>query len=326
MLYSFNDISKKINNNELLILAGDEQLLKKLPRGTWIGGTIPYFIDKNGGVFTKDKIFVNELPSYISNFEIKYYDEKNIEKIAIEAPENGFTFLIIPASSEIHTKYSQGAPSYEDIFMKPIIGWISGVSLDDIGKESAKVIDGTTGEISDTKAIAIHLELKLDMMANIGIINIFEQGNGDIIEFDSEGFSVEDCLVNGKKQNFYDYITINKFDTRLPIVANYCGAMVNVSFQSVDEKEKKVNFYAPVFKNIKYKIAAPIDNYIQEFEKAIQYTGEKSTVLSCNCILNYLYGDLEGKRTSNFLSPITFGEIAYQLLNQTLVYLEINEF
>jgi hypothetical protein len=326
MLYSFNDVSKKISNNELLILAGDEELLKKLPRGTWIGGTIPYFIDNNGGVFTKDKIFVNKLPSYINKFEIKYYDVENIEKIATDAPENGFTFLIIPSSSETHVKYSHKAPNFEDMFMKPILGWISGVALDDIGKESAKVINGLNGELSTEKSIAIHIELEMNKMASIEIINIFNQGNGDTIEFNTEGFTVKDCLINGKSQNFCDYLLTNKIDTKLPMVANYCGAMVNVSFQNINETEKTVDFYAPVFNNVQYKIAFPIDNYVQEFEKAIHEIGEKSTIFSCNCILNYLYGNLEGKKTLNFYGPITFGEIAYQLLNQTLVYLEIHEF
>ena len=44
---------------------------------------------------------------------------------------------------------------------------------------------------------------------------------------------------------------------------------------------------------------------------------------SCNCILNYLYGELEGKVTEGMYGPVTFGEIAYQLLNQTLVYVRI---
>lgn len=32
---------------------------------------------------------------------------------------------------------------------------------------------------------------------------------------------------------------------------------------------------------------------------------------------------LEGKKTGDVTGPVTFGEIAYQLLNQTLVYLNI---
>jgi len=46
-------------------------------------------------------------------------------------------------------------------------------------------------------------------------------------------------------------------------------------------------------------------------------------VYTCNCILNFLYGELEGKVIGSFDGPVTFGEIAYQLVNQTLVYVSI---
>jgi hypothetical protein len=44
---------------------------------------------------------------------------------------------------------------------------------------------------------------------------------------------------------------------------------------------------------------------------------------SCNCILNFLFGGLEGQKIGNLQGPVTFGEIGYQLLNQTLVVLRI---
>ena len=46
---------------------------------------------------------------------------------------------------------------------------------------------------------------------------------------------------------------------------------------------------------------------------------------SCNCVLNYLYSNLEGKKVGSFTGPMTFGEIAYVLLNQTLVYLQVQD-
>jgi len=46
---------------------------------------------------------------------------------------------------------------------------------------------------------------------------------------------------------------------------------------------------------------------------------------ACNCILNYLYGKLEGKKTGDITGPITFGEIAHQLLNQTMVRLYLHD-
>jgi hypothetical protein len=41
--------------------------------------------------------------------------------------------------------------------------------------------------------------------------------------------------------------------------------------------------------------------------------------------LNFLYGELEGKKTGTITGPMTFGEIAYQLLNQTMIFLEIEK-
>jgi hypothetical protein len=38
-----------------------------------------------------------------------------------------------------------------------------------------------------------------------------------------------------------------------------------------------------------------------------------------------LYGHLEGKRTGSITGPITFGEIAHQLLNQTMVRLYLRD-
>jgi hypothetical protein len=84
-----------------------------------------------------------------------------------------------------------------------------------------------------------------------------------------------------------------------------------------------VHLYAPVFSGITYRFAQPIADYAAEFNRQIAAIEDKSSVFACNCILNYLYGGLEGKDLGGFYGPITFGEIAWQLLNQTLVYLQI---
>ncbi|WP_275097979.1 DUF6976 family protein [Sedimenticola hydrogenitrophicus] len=42
-------------------------------------------------------------------------------------------------------------------------------------------------------------------------------------------------------------------------------------------------------------------------------------------ILNFLHLGLEGKRTADITGPFTFGEIAYQLLNQAQVYLSMED-
>jgi len=172
----------------------------------------------------------------------------------------------------------------------------------------------------------LQAQLPPGKVAEIGIINLFEQGDGDILSFGSDGFSAKDVLVNGEKRNFAAYIMKNKLDTKLPLVADYYGAMVNISFQDVDEVEGQVKFYAPVFTGIRYKHARPVADYVKVFNDRLGREGaidSTRVAFSCNCILNYLYSELEGKKTDPFVGPVTFGEIAYQLLNQTLVYLEI---
>jgi hypothetical protein len=50
---------------------------------------------------------------------------------------------------------------------------------------------------------------------------------------------------------------------------------------------------------------------------------DTKTVFSCNSILNFLHGEMEGSKIENFDGPVTFGEIAFQLANQTLVYISV---
>jgi len=279
-------------------------------------------MDTIGGITDRSLIQAIPAPADVEEFKIVFYDEKNLYKIPSEAYDNGFSFIIIPAMSNVHLEYAKNAPNYENIFFKTIIGWISGIHLSDLGKITPKVFNGLTGEATDAKAIVMHCKIKEGKIPEIGIINIFEQSDGDTIKFNQTSFSVSECEINGKKENFADYVIKNKVDIKVPLVANYSGSMINVSFQSVDEKNKVVNFYAPVFDGVEYKLGKPVKDYTKAFKNALDKK-KLSPVFSCNCILNFLYGELEGKHTGDVIGPITFGEIAYQLLNQTLVYLEI---
>lgn len=203
-----------------------------------------------------------------------------------------------------------------------MIGWISGIHLDNLGKVTPKVFDGSTGIVHEQDAIVMHVTIPQGKSVDVGIVNIFEQGEGDTLTFGTDGFSCTEVMDNGVKENFADYITRNKLDIRLPLVADYYGALINISFQEV-EPSGEVKFYTPVFTGIRYKHAKPIHDYAASFDKQLHKSDvrEQNIAFSCNCILNYLYSGLEGNRTDPFVGPATFGEIAYQLLNHTLVYL-----
>ena len=85
----------------------------------------------------------------------------------------------------------------------------------------------------------------------------------------------------------------------------------------------KVEFYGPVFPHVVYKLAQPFGgSYDKQFSHAIAELPEPAK-FSCNCVLNYLYAELQGKRTGQVTGPMTFGEVAYILLNQTMVQLTL---
>ena len=323
-LVAINEAVGMIESNKVLVIAGNEDVLNKLPKGNWIGGTIPYFMNVNGGCFNKTDVFVTDFTDVIKDFSIKSYKEKELSNFIKDRYSNGFSYILIPAFSSIHQKYSIDVYSYPGLYDSPLFGWITGIDLNELGKKVPKVINGKTMEILDNEAVLIHAQIPVNKFARLEILNLFEQGGGDILTFSKPGFESNECKVNNNNYNLAKYIVEKNIDTRLPLVADYSGAYINISIQNVDKENNTVQFYAPVRENIEYKFAKPISNYVSEFNKIIP-TNTNKIIASCNCILNYLYSELEGKKTGNMTGPITFGEIAYVLVNQTMVYLSIED-
>lgn len=325
-LLTIEQTNELIASGKFLLIAGDEKKLQALNQGNWIAGTIPYFMDVDGGVSTRDKCFVTVLPDFILDPEIKTYNKDSIKNIYLESKDNGISFIIIPALNDLHFSFALNAPSYTNFGYNPLIGWIAGIHLDDLGKETAKTMNGLNKTLAEDLAVVIHGALPDTKYAEIDIINIFEQGSGDEIQFLEDSFSVTEALINGEKRNFADYLKEIGHDTRFPLVADYQGAMINISYQSVDEEKKSVVFYAPVFKGQIYKNAEKLEDYVSKFDNQMPKEDIDHIAFSCNCILNYLYSELEGKKTEGITGPITFGEIGYQLLNQTLAYITIKDY
>jgi hypothetical protein len=321
-LLAISEVAALVKSGKPLLLAGDEQALAQLPRGNWIGGTIPYFMTADGGCQNREHVFVHELPEAVARCHVRTYDTGNISKVFAHGFDNGLSAIIVPAFSPIHQAFANGAPHFPDFAAVPLFGWVAGVHLSTLGQATPKVFEGTTGQVHTDVAVVMHLQLSTGYYANVDIINLFQPGPGDELSFPEGGFAVDRVLVNGRECSFYGYLTEHKIDLRLPLVADYCGAHINVSFQGLDDVKRSVNLYAPVFENVVYRLAAPVADYVAEFEKRLDGAGRKP-MFSCNCILNYLYAELEGKRTGPFTGPVTFGEIAFQLLNQTLVYVDV---
>lgn len=323
-LLTIDEVNALVTSNRVLVLAGAEDVLLKIRKGSWIGGTIPYFMNDSGGCISKDKVFVTDYTGIVTNIKICEYDSSNLHTLTNDMYKGGFSKIVVPGFSDIHNKFALDVYSYPDIFDTPLIGWITGVDLNDLGKVKPKVVNGMNQSFFEDRAIVLHCGLLSDKYANLEIINLFTQGSGDIITFDQDSFSCSDCKINGERVNLASYLKDRKIDTRLPLVADYSGAMINISIQSVDQEKGTVLFYAPVLRNHEYRIANPIENYVMSFGSVIPQDTSK-VIDSCNCILNYLYSELDGKKTGNLTGPFTFGEIAYVLVNQTMVLLTIED-
>ncbi len=319
MLITLEETIELINSGKALHIAADDSLLSKLPKGNWIGGTTPYFIAEEGGITTKDKLFVSVI-DYAEEVRIASYGKYNVFQIVEECYDNGLTMIILPYGSDVAAKYGKDAPEVEELLMHPTIGWISGMDLE--SSDAAKVYDGTTGEAYTDKAVVLYIKLPDDKAALINIINIFKDDKNDpVIKFSDNDLGVKKCTINGEEFNFAQYIKDKGIDAGMPLVADYNGSYINTSIKEVGED--RVDFYAPVFKDIEYRFAVKINDYASEFRDKVNQAGDKNPVFSCNCILNYLNCSLEGEKILPYVGPVTFGEIAYQLLNQTLVYCEI---
>lgn len=318
------EATTRVQSGDFMTIAGSEELLRALPKGNWIGGTTVYFVTESGGAVVRDKLFCTSFDAATSA-RPRYLALRDLDKIAEGYIDHGFSIILIPAFCEAHQTFAINGPSYPGLFDQPLAGWITGVHLDEIGKRKPLVFDGATGLAHDEGAVLLHLGLPASLSVDLDIVNIFKQGAaGDLsCRFAEDGFSVTTATVNGRDVNFARYLDEMKIDTRLPLVANYAGALVNVSVQTVDLSAGKVAFYAPVVAGVEYRLASALDSYVLAFAQGATRRGEAQ--YSCNCILNYLYGELEGKKTGTFTGPVTFGEIAYILLNQTLVRLGLQK-
>jgi hypothetical protein len=75
--------------------------------------------------------------------------------------------------SPSHLSFALNAPGYKDFAKRPLVGWIAGIDLADLGKVKPKVFDGSTGRALDDAAVVMHVQLPAGKVPEVKIINIF---------------------------------------------------------------------------------------------------------------------------------------------------------
>jgi len=316
-LLSVDDTIALIRAGALLAIAGRKAALDQLPAGQWIGGTTPYFMTAEGGEIIDDtRLFVTDF-SGLGSVRVASYGIDHLHQISEDAPDNGFALAIIPFQSPVHERFAKESGSYPQAFLKPTVGWIAGFDLGEAGA-SAFVYDGQSATRHGNHAVVLHVDLPEGQYPSVEIVNIFEADGVETIQFDEATFAPSSVLVNGEKRSFVDYVKARGLDGgQLPLVGDYGGARINASIRAVEAD--KVQLYAPVFPGIDYAFAGAVPDYVGAFGESFAAHPHDGAIWSCNCILNFLFGELEGKDIGGCAGPVTFGEIAYSLVNQTLV-------
>ena len=147
-MMTVHEASAKINAGATLMIAGDEAVLAQLPKGKWIGGTSVYFMTETGGRVDRENLYVTELES-ASNARSVLYSGEDLRDLTMNRFDNGLSLILIPFGSRAHRDFGLHGIEYNGIFDQPLMGWITGVHLDDLGEVSPKVFDGATGQAFD---------------------------------------------------------------------------------------------------------------------------------------------------------------------------------
>jgi len=317
-LFTPEEVSSMICAGNSLLLAGDAKLLSQLPAGNWIGGTTPFFILYPENRTTSfDKIFVTPLPDFVTKTEIREYDETTIKNIFNDGPQNGFTVLIMPYASPVAVEYSINATDYENFAASPVCGWLTGLPLDIIMTEKSYSASGTAHCLFPDRAVAMHISLPETKFAEIHTFNPYKQGVGDSIMFEQNSLVVTDAIINGERRNFAEYLRGIGYDMLMPLVANYSGEMINDVVCAMDGDV--VPMSAPVFSHVDYRIAV-VDESITEPSLV-----SDQIVFSVTCIGNFLQPDICAQYLRKMNGPVVFGEIAYQQIGQTTVYVIVDD-
>lgn len=320
MIATFDEVLEMLKQPYPLIIAAAKETLEQLPAGNWIGGTVPFFIQGQGNEQDRDHLDVTVIPDSVKKARIKAYSLDDIHLAKHDSYEDGFTLLIIPGESDIHHSYALNSRDYPVKGDSLLVGWVSGHPL---SEESGSWTGfGPRKTVFSDRAVAVHCQLKPEYRCRLDSINVFKPGEGPILEFPSSGFKLTKVHVDGQILSFAQYIRDNQIDISYPMVAIGEEDGENVSFKQILDEE--VQLYAPVFNFKQYRLAQPEKEFHRNFmEQISRIKNNSDRFFACNCILNYSYADMSGKDIGDLNGPVTFGEIAGNLLNQTYLSLSI---
>jgi hypothetical protein len=325
-----------IGEGRVLLLAGAEEDLATLPEGCWIGGTAGYFVTPQGGVAAAGQIFYADFTTITNGASWRSFEAGNIHEIGQHYPHNGFAILILPGFSKLLGEVTGRIMEFDGLYNLPLMGWVSAVALDGLPnilpRERPKTFAGGP-QAEDERAAVLYVSLPEQCFAQLHIANLFTPGSGPQIRFPAPGQTSDgDCLIGGERSNLAQYIAERGIDRRLPLIADHEGALLNVAILMADAQSGRMMFLSPVSPALTYRFAEDVLDYAAEFARAAAEIALDKAAHACICALHYHYAGLMLLKEDasplpfcgpDITAPVTFGQIAYTVLNQTLTCLTI---
>ncbi len=323
-LYTKDQVIEFIKQGRIMHLCGNEDTLKGLPKGNWVAGMSPYFMDGVGKI-CNDKIYVDDFSFIAEECEVATFDKTDIAEIASRNKYgNGFIFIVLPINSEVYFTFANHSLEYEHIYDNPVVGYVSAVRLEEYGKKQPKVAIGSDGILHDAKAAVMYVKVanRLRVRAEIMNFDTIDYASAPL-KFPKPGFDQCDCLINGEPGKIGKHLERIKQETgHYPqLITSQNGALVNRDIKYVNAETGEASFFAPIYTEDTYHCVKPNNDYLATFNRRL---GRKTDVIACvSCTSYFMQGDFE-YRHIDFNGVYTFGEIAYQLLNKTIVTLEVD--
>ena len=324
-LYTKEEVIDFINAGRIMLLTGSEKALSGLPKGNWIAGTSLYVVDYEGKS-EEEKIFVDDFTLIAKSCKVAVYDKNNIKDIAVNGFDNGFAVVTMPIDSEVYYEFSINALSFDSMFKNPVVGYVAATKFEDYGKKSPKTSSGLDGNLTSDLAVVLYVELPDYLTARAEIEN-FEtiDTNTPEIVFPKDGFTQSECTIDGKPGNIADYfenVVKPKLGGYTQMITSQNGALINRDVKIVDTKKGEVTFFSPTYAGDKYFLVKNGADYLKMFNDKLG--SKRSDIATCfSCISYFFGGNFEGRHVVKN-GVYAFGEIAYQLLNKTIVTLEID--
>lgn len=330
-LFTKDEVIDLINAGHVMLLSGSDNALKGLPKGKWIAGTTPYFMDGTGKV-DETNIFVDDFTDIAKNAKVEVFDTTNIKDIAKHGYNNGFIVMSIPIDTEIYFEFSNKSLEYENIYNNPLVGFVACCNFNDYGNFGSLktfVGAGNYGQLFHNKAVALYVELPENITARAEIINLdtIDYSTPKVV-FPKTSFFQSDCTIDGKPGNIADYLE-NYVKPRMggkgytQMITSQNGALINRDPKVVDVEKGTASFFSPAYEGDEYYLVKPGNDYFTMFNDALKAKGDAEIAACFSCISYFFGGSFEGKSIIKN-GCYAFGEIAYQLLNKTIVTLEID--